>query len=283
MRLAILCGRSTRAAYVANTLCACHPVICIVREVGHEYSWRKLRAHLRPATLRAKLYRHIRPWLFPPDLDERRFFFPERPATFHDPQRVHAVGHINAPGVVELLQRLRIDTIAVFGTSVLRNPALLGLAPGRTLNLHGGISPWYRGADSTFWALYNRDFDRIGCTIHHIARRIDAGHLIAHVHPPIEPGDRESHLFAKAIKLAAPVYAQALARLSAGEPLGIPQPPGGRLYLQRERHYRHDRELWRRYRAGGFPGIRRPSQVVWYPAQATIPAAPDAALAATGP
>ena len=155
MRLAVLCGRSARAIYVANALCAAHPVVCIVCETGREYSWRKLRKNLHWATLRARLYRRLRPRLFPSTVDEARFFFGERSPAFSYPQLVHPVGHINSTAVAKLLRAEHVDTIAVFGTSVLRNPALLSLAPARTFNLHGGISPWYRGADSTFWALYN--------------------------------------------------------------------------------------------------------------------------------
>ena len=90
--------------------------------------------------------------------------------------------------MLETLKRQRVDLIAVFGTSLLRHPAFFSMAPARLLNLHGGLSPWYRGADSTFWALYNCEIQRGGCTIHLIDRAIDAGGLIAHVCAPVRRG-----------------------------------------------------------------------------------------------
>ena len=53
--------------------------------------------------------------------------------------------------------------IAVFGTSLIRG-ALLSRARLGIFNLHGGLSPQYRGADCTFWALYNGEPERVGCT-----------------------------------------------------------------------------------------------------------------------
>ena len=115
MRVGVLCGRSPRAMHVANTLCARLNVRCIIVEDGREYSWPKLRRNLRPATIRAKLYRRIQPRLFPPDVDAARFFFPDDSPRFSRAELVRKVAHINAPQVVDLLHANKIELIAVFG------------------------------------------------------------------------------------------------------------------------------------------------------------------------
>ena len=56
------------------------------------------------------------------------------------------------------------------------------------VNLHGGLSPEYRGADCTFWALYNGEPENVGCTLHYINEGIDTGDLIAHISPPCSRG-----------------------------------------------------------------------------------------------
>ena len=43
---------------------------------------------------------------------------------------------------------------------------------------HPGITPYYRGAYSSFWALYKGDKDRIGYSIFHVNKDVDAGDLI---------------------------------------------------------------------------------------------------------
>ena len=101
--------------------------------------------------------------------------------------------------------------IAVFGTSLIRGP-LLSMGRLGLLNLHGGLSPNYRGADCTFWALYHGEPHQVGCTIHFIDAGIDTGKLVAHVCPAIKSGDDELTLFWRAVRDAANVYAEAIRR-----------------------------------------------------------------------
>ncbi len=273
MRVAVLCGPSIRAMYVANVLCARLPVALIVRETGHDWSWPALRRALRPGALRVRLRQALRAWRRRRRFNERAFFFGARPARFDAPHLVQECSHINAASVAAAVRACGADALAVFGTSLIRNPELLAIAPDRTLNLHGGISPEYRGADNTFWALLAHDFTRIGCTIHRIDARIDRGEVIAHVHPRIGPGLREEQLLSAAVRDAAPVFAEAFIRLAAGEPLGCPQPPGGRLFLVRDRRGRHERELDEWYQRGNFPPVELPPRVVWHAAPPPTPAA----------
>ncbi len=88
----------------------------------------------------------------------------------------------------------------MFGTSLIRGDLL---SEGRLgiINLHGGLSPEYRGADCTFWALYNGEPEKIGCTLHYIDAGIDTGRLIAHISPEVREGDGELELFWRAVRI----------------------------------------------------------------------------------
>ena len=141
---------------------------------------------------------------------EAKFFFPDATPHLDRPDLVREVPHINHPDVVRLAKELQPDLICVFGTSLIRGELLqqgrLGI-----INLHGGLSPEYRGADCTFWALYNGEPEKIGCTLHYIDAGIDTGRLIAHVSPAVKPGDTELVLFWRAVQDSARVYAEAIA------------------------------------------------------------------------
>src|SRR5262249_55979957 len=139
------------------------------------------------------------------------------------------VSHINHPDVVALADRHDPDLIAVFGTSLIRGPLLKKGRLGM-VNLHGGLSPHYRGADCTFWALYNGEPEQVGCTLHFIDAGIDTGNLIAHVCPEVREGDDELTLFWRAVRDGAEVYAELFDRLARGERFGQSQPGAGRLY-----------------------------------------------------
>jgi len=259
----ILCGRSPRHLYVANRLCAGSHVVAIVQESGTEVDPRKLLKKLRPANLWRKGWRWLRDRRRYVGGRETKFFFGDAPPKLDRPDLVFEVPHVNDPRVVELAQRLNPDLIAVFGTSLIRGP-LLGMGRLGIVNLHGGLSPEYRGADCTFWALYNGEPAKVGCTIHFIDKGIDTGKLIAHVCPEVEPGDDELTLFWRAVKESAGAYVELCQRLERGELFGRNQPGKGRLYQVKDRGLRQERELERRLADGMLDPVELPKRVTWF-------------------
>lgn len=144
-------------------------------------------------------------------------------------------------------------------------PPLLQQGRLGIINLHGGLSPEYRGADCTFWALYNGEPEKVGCTLHYIDAGIDTGRLIAHVSPAVRSGDSELVLFWRAVQDSAVVYAQAIGRLAQGEVLGLAQPGKGRLYQVKDRGLRHERQLEARL-PGMLAKVELPLRVRWFAA-----------------
>jgi hypothetical protein len=250
---------------VANALCRASDVQAIVQETGADFSWKKLARTLRPDNLARKSWRWLRDRRRYVGQGEAKFFFGDRTPLLDRPDLVHEVPHINHPDVVNLTRRLQPDLIAVFGTSLIRGDVLregrLGIA-----NLHGGLSPEYRGADCTFWALYNGEPQKVGCTLHWIDAGIDTGGLIAHVSPQVLPDDGELSLFWRAVKASADVYADLVRRLAVGERFGQTQPHKGRLYQVKQRGWRHEREVERRLRRGMLRGLALDTRVTWYAA-----------------
>jgi methionyl-tRNA formyltransferase len=165
--------------------------------------------------------------------------------------------------VVALAHELKPDLLCVFGTSLIRGDLLkegrLGIA-----NLHGGLSPEYRGADCTFWALYNGEPEKVGCTLHWIDAGIDTGGLIAHISPEIQPDDGELELFWRAVQTSAEVYAEFVRRLGEGESFGQRQPHKGRLYQVKQRGLSHERVVDRKLRDGLLRDLHLPRRVTWF-------------------
>lgn len=278
LNVLVLCGRSPRHLYVANALCAAADVLAIVQETGSEFSWKKLARTARPDNFLRKSWRWLRDRRRYTGNGEARFFFGDRTPALDRADMVHEVPHINHPDVVALARRLQPDLIAVFGTSLIRGDLLregrLGIA-----NLHGGLSPEYRGADCTFWALYNGEPQKVGCTLHWIDAGIDTGGLIAHVSPEVHAGDDELTLFWRAVRTSADAYAQLVRRLAAGERFGQQQPHKGRLYQVKQRGLRHERVVERRLREGMLDGLGLDVRITWFPSQTQAQKAPQATAA----
>ena len=262
----ILCGSSPRHKYVANKLCQSCQVLAIVQETGGHWSIEKvLKLLLKPGVLLRKIWRWLRDRKRYTGNKEQQFFFDDQLAVFDRPDLIVNVPHINHPDVIELARRTQPDVIVVFGTSLIKGE-LLSLGKHGIINLHGGLSPHYRGADCTFWALYHGEPEQVGCTIHFINSGIDTGKLIAHVCPPVKSDDDELTLFWRAVRESADVYVEVVRRLVAGEKLGRTQQSKGRLFQVKHRGWREEQYLERQMQAGLMKNIDLSLRVVWFEA-----------------
>jgi methionyl-tRNA formyltransferase len=272
----ILCGRSPRHLYVANRLCRAARPLAIVHETGTQWTVSKLAKKLKPSNLARKGWRWLRDRRRYVGGGEAKFFFGNGPAKLDRADVVVEVPHVNDARVVELAQRLKPDVIAVFGTSLIRGP-LLGMGRLGMVNLHGGLSPEYRGADCTFWALYNGEPEKVGCTLHYIDAGIDTGKLIAHVSPAVKRGDDELTLFWRAVMDSAEVYGEFFDRLRRGDRVGRAQAGKGRLYQVKDRGLKHERALDRRLAAGMLDRVELPMRVTWFESTIEAVTIPEAA------
>ncbi|OUV61451.1 MAG: hypothetical protein CBC88_00270 [Candidatus Pelagibacter sp. TMED128] len=55
---------------------------------------------------------------------------------------------------------------------------ILNLFKLNRLNIHGGLSPWYRGSATHFWPSYLLEPEFTGMTFHHLTQNIDGGDIV---------------------------------------------------------------------------------------------------------
>ncbi|XXY12792.1 formyl transferase [Sorangium sp. So ce216] len=259
----LICGRNPRHLYVANRICQSVDPVVIVQESGQSWSYQKVRAKLRPGEIAAKAWRTLRDHRRYADGQEARFFFGDARPHLDRQDLVKVVPHINDPDVVELARRHKPDIIAVMGSSLIKSE-LLKMGRVGIVNLHGGITPYYRGSDGIFWALYQGKPEMAGMTVHFIDASIDTGNIIAQVLPGIDPHDDEMSILWRGFRAAADVYAEAIRRLVAGERLGAPIHERGNLFLLRHRTALREIELALRMRRGLMRGVSVKPETRWF-------------------
>jgi len=76
-----------------------------------------------------------------------------------------------------------------FGASFIKGLLAERIIAKGALNIHMGISPYYRGSSCNFWALYDGNPDLVGATIHLISKGLDSGGMLYHARPKSEPMD----------------------------------------------------------------------------------------------
>ncbi|MBT4890149.1 MAG: methionyl-tRNA formyltransferase [Rhodospirillales bacterium] len=88
---------------------------------------------------------------------------------------------------------LSSDYYIVFGSSFIKGPLIDFLVDNSAINIHMGVSPYYRGSSCNFWALYDGNPDLVGATIHMLSRGLDSGGILFHAMP--EKGKHDPFVF----------------------------------------------------------------------------------------
>ncbi len=250
MRLGILTSNDVRHRYAVNALCRRHDVTAVCYQ---DTGYVPARAADTADEATAGIVRH--------HFDERRR--QEERYFGHDAERVtDSPGRgvrtadprtLNTPGTIDFLAGHGVEALVIYGTGMIRSPLLEAYA-GHMINLHLGLSPYYRGTATNFYPLLNDEPEYVGATIHLIDRGIDSGAILHHARPEIRADDLPHTVGCKAILAGVEKLSQAVNELAAGTSQPVPQWPAAnaRLYLRKDYHPSQVVQLYRLIEAGLF-------------------------------
>ena len=91
-------------------------------------------------------------------------------------------GDINTPEIIKNIVYLNPDIIISYGSSIIK-PPLIDSFPDRFVNVHLGLSPYYRGSGTNFWPFVNNTPEYAGVTFMKIDAGIDTGEVIHQIRP----------------------------------------------------------------------------------------------------
>jgi len=186
------------------------------------------------------------------DAAEERYFgaAPELAAPMLDV----AWGGSNDQATADWVAGLGADRLVLFGSSIIREPLLRDF-DGCTVNLHLGLSPYYRGTASNFWPLVNGEPECVGATIHLATLSVDGGPILRQTRPEMHADDGSHDVGCRALIAGAAAIRDALVAHAAGEALPAPQcdDGGGRVYKASDFYPGAVEELHRRFAAGMLP------------------------------
>ena len=119
--------------------------------------------------------------------------------------RVIKKGEINNPHIVNQILRLNPDILLCYGSSLITSK-LLNFFKERFINVHLGLSPYYRGAGTNVWPLINREPELVGATFMHIDEGIDTGNIFHQIRADVMLGDSPHSLGNRLIKKMTEEY-----------------------------------------------------------------------------
>lgn len=125
------------------------------------------------------------------------------------------------------------DYVVVFGASFIKPPLVDVLIEKKAVNIHMGVSPYFRGSSCNFWAVHDGHPELVGATIHRISRGLDSGDMLFHALP--KPAAVDAFMLGmKAVEAAQDALCQ---RIADGSLLTLAPVPQNR--EQQIRYSRH--------------------------------------------
>ena len=163
------------------------------------------------------------------------------------PTRYCTSAGLNSRETVNFVNEFKPDLAFIFGTDIIKGE-LLDILPEDKINLHLGLSPWYRGSATLFWPFYFLQPQYAGVTFHRITQKTDAGDMIHQCVPDLIAGDGIHDVGVRSIKVAHRDLSK-LMKLYAtkGAFSYFKQTSTGKLFLTTDFHASHLRVIYDLY------------------------------------
>jgi len=143
-------------------------------------------------------------------------------------------GEINSQKYTDAIISSKPDLLIAYGCSIIREP-LLNAFEGRFLNVHLGLSPYYRGAGTNYWPLVNGEPEYVGATFMHIDAGIDTGEIIHQIRARYFWGDTPSQIGNRLIVEMSRVYQNIIVKFDELEKMPqLPNLPNTKAYKKKD-------------------------------------------------
>ncbi|MBJ13396.1 MAG: hypothetical protein CMG62_10045 [Candidatus Marinimicrobia bacterium] len=138
---------------------------------------------------------------------------------------------INDDYYVSLIRSKNPDVILVMGTCLLGKKIINSCK--HVINMHTGLSPYYRGGWTNLFPIINKDFGFFGVTIHKMSTGIDSGDIIFTRRPNIDITDNYSSINCKAIVKGVELMIRTIELIKENKMNSTKQWTKGRLFYGR--------------------------------------------------
>ena len=116
-------------------------------------------------------------------------------------------GAINDESIVNEIFAMEPDLLVCYGSSLIKSD-LITKFHGKFLNVHLGLSPYYRGSGTNVWPLINLEPNMAGATFMYIDAGIDTGNIIHQIRADIYLGDSPHTIGNRLIRKMTSTYAE---------------------------------------------------------------------------
>jgi len=139
---------------------------------------------------------------------------------------------VNTISFAKRLETHDPDLFILSGYNKILKPVIFSIPPSKTINLHGGRLPEYRGAAPINWQIINGESIG-GCAIIYLDEGIDTGDIIRQEYYRIHPEDTHASVLRKTLDIFPPLLVRVLEDIERDEVTVTPQDPAEGCYHTR--------------------------------------------------
>ena len=241
MSVVMLVGSHPRHAYLANRLYQAGRLAGLVVERREAFVPEPPQG-LSPDLV--GLYRHH---FDQRDRAEARHFGAEVRFPETVPRLEVARDELNSRAVRAFLAGVPARLLLSYGVHMLSQETLAASPARHRWNLHGGLSPWYRGCITHFWPSYLLEPQMTGFTVHELTDRLDHGPVIHQTGTELVRGDGLHDLACRAVQVLAADLPRLAVLADQDEVAARAHTSAGRLWLARDWRPEHLRPVYQHH------------------------------------
>lgn len=127
-----------------------------------------------------------------------------------------ACGSVNDPAYIARARELRPDVIASVAAPEIFKKEIIGVPALRSINIHSGRLPVYRGMMPNFWQLLHGE-KTATVTVHEMVEKLDAGGVLGTLEWPLKPKDSLDRVITGTKRDGARLMIDVLLKMKRGE------------------------------------------------------------------
>ena len=150
---------------------------------------------------------------------------------------------LNTKNTLNIVKKINPKICIIFGTKIIKNP-LLKVLPKKTINIHLGLSPEYKGSATLFWPFYFLEPQYAGVTIHKITNKVDSGDILHQILPKFSKSDGIHDVSCKLVKKACKDIVKLVKLSKKKNWIFFKQKKSGKLFLTKDFKVEHLRVIY---------------------------------------
>ena len=177
MKITCITSNLPRHNYLINSLADIRCKLFVIQECQSYFPGLINDIHYKINDINEKYFQKVN--------NEQKFFFEKHNGIFPNNLMIKSLSfnELNFFNLKDLKDYLNSDLYIVFGSSYLKGALVDFLIKKKAINIHMGLSPFYRGTDCNFWSIHDRNFHLVGATVHRLSKGLDNGDILFHSLP----------------------------------------------------------------------------------------------------